>query len=72
MMKKFPKLSELPSGLTEAPFTWDYWSNFHDMELVSGYFGYELTGDEYIRPVVGWAIGERVKPSDLDLDLDRY
>ena len=40
------------------------------MELVSGYFGYELTGDEYIRPVVGWAIGERVKPSDLDLDLD--
>ena len=52
-----PNYKEIPKGLTRAPFKWEYHGTEHDMTLASGFVGYERFETDYIRPVVGWAIG---------------
>lgn len=34
------------------------------MKLISGFFGAELTDDGYVRPKVGWAVGDVIKEEE--------
>ena len=55
-------MESFPNGFTEAPFVWNISGDKHDMKFMSGFMGYEqLTDEEYLRPLVGWAIGKKEK-----------
>ena len=48
-----------PSGLSKAPFWWDYLRRSFDMEFLGGFVG--VAQDEEtltLRPEIGWAVRE--------------
>ncbi len=56
-----PSPANFPSGLTRAPFVWNYFQQRFDMELLAGFVG--VAQDETtltLRPEIGWAIRESV------------
>jgi Domain of unknown function (DUF4419) len=49
--------SDLSSGLSRVPFTWDCGDKTYDMEFAAGFMG--ITQDEHskaLRPEIGWAV----------------
>jgi hypothetical protein len=52
-------LSNLPHGLSMAPFTWDYLSKVFDMEFLGGFVGVAQNSETLaLRPEIGWAVRE--------------
>ena len=52
-------LSDLPLGLSMAPFTWSYLSRVYDMEFLGGFVGVAQDQETLtLRPEIGWAVRE--------------
>jgi hypothetical protein len=49
----------LPSGLSQAPFIWEYWGQEIPMKFIGGFVGAHQKEDLTICPNVGWAVAER-------------
>jgi len=49
--------SRVPIGIAKTPFVWDYLGTRIDMIFYSGFVGFKNDGG-YIRPCLGWAVGE--------------
>jgi hypothetical protein len=51
------KLSSFPSGLSTAPFRWDYLDRSFDMEFLGGFVGVAQDQETLtLRPEIGWAV----------------
>merc|ERR1719499_2298513 len=51
----------VPSGITKTPFIWEYLGDEIKMTFYGGFVGAKMDDDnEYISPVIGWAVGEEV------------
>jgi hypothetical protein len=52
-------VSEVPSGLSTAPFVWEYLKQRFSMELLGGFTGIaQDPATLAVRPVIGWAVRE--------------
>lgn len=56
---KMPNNYDLPVGMVEAPFVWNYFGKEIELKFVSGFVGFEETADGYLKPQIGWAVTER-------------
>lgn len=55
-----PKTSAFPTGLTCAPFAWQYLDRRLDMEFLGGFVGVRQEPDSLrLRPEIGWAVREQ-------------
>ena len=63
-----PDFLALSVGVTEAPFKWNYIGEEFDMKLISGFIGIEETSDGYVKPQIGWAIGQITDPPKYEED----
>lgn len=52
------KNDNLPIGLCQTPFTWNYFAEIFDMEFVAGFIGTTQNGF-VLRPKIGWAIKQK-------------
>ena len=51
--------SSFPSGLSKAPFRWNYLDRFFDMEFLGGFVGVAQDQETFaLRPEIGWAVRE--------------
>jgi len=74
--RESPGLAAFATGLTIAPFTWQYLGTSIAMELVAGFVGVaQDPSDLRVRPAIGWAVretptaaGARPPPDDLERD----
>lgn len=48
---------DVPNGVSTTPFIWEYHGQEIPMTIYGGFAGCEMQG-EYIRPVLGWAVGK--------------
>jgi len=49
----------LPSGLSTAPFVWDYLGRYYDYQFLGGFVGVcQDAADLTLRPEIGWAVRE--------------
>ena len=56
---KGPKIEHLASGLSKAPFRWDYLDRSFDMEFLGGFVGVAQDQETLtLRPQIGWAVRE--------------
>ncbi|WP_354636239.1 DUF4419 domain-containing protein [Planktothricoides raciborskii] len=67
---KFDSLTHprFPSGLSSAPFKWQYLSEEYDMEFIAGFTSY--TQDKKtlaLRPKIGWAVREKPALSNAEI-----
>lgn len=46
----------LPSGLSIAPFTWEYYLQKFSMEFIGGFLGVSQENDSSLRPRMGWVV----------------
>jgi hypothetical protein len=54
-----PSLADLPSGLSKAPFRWQYIDRSLDMEFLGGFVGVAQDSETLtLRPEIGWAVRE--------------
>jgi hypothetical protein len=54
-----PCISNLPSGVSRAPFHWDYLDRSFDMEFLGGFLGVSQDKDTLaVKPEIGWAVRE--------------
>jgi hypothetical protein len=54
-----PSISDLPFGLSKAPFCWDYRDHSFDMEFLGGFVGVSQDKDTLaVKPEIGWAVRE--------------
>jgi hypothetical protein len=54
-----PRLADLPSGLSKAPFRWNYLDRSFDMEFLGGFVGVAQDPETLaVRPEIGWAVRE--------------
>jgi hypothetical protein len=54
-----PTIADLPSGLSKAPFRWDYQDRSFDMEFLGGFVGVAQAQETLtLRPEIGWAVRE--------------
>ena len=52
-------MSTFPSGLSKAPFRWNYLDRFFDMEFLGGFVGVAQDQETLtLRPEIGWAVRE--------------
>jgi len=52
-------LSNLPQGLSRAPFLWEYLSSVYNMEFLGGFVGVAQNSETLaLRPEIGWAVRE--------------
>jgi len=54
-----PRISDVPSGISRAPFRWEYLKQSYDMEFLGGFVG--LSQDKetlVVKPEIGWAVRE--------------
>jgi hypothetical protein len=57
-----PRISDLPSGISRAPFHWDYLDRSFDMEFLGGFVGVSQDKDTLtVKPEIGWAVREGPK-----------
>lgn len=50
------------SGLSVAPFIWDYYGTQYNMEFLGGFVGTTQAEDDFsVRPVIGWAVRDVTK-----------
>jgi hypothetical protein len=58
-----PRISDLPSGISRAPFHWDYRDRSFDMEFLGGFVGVSQDKDTLaVKPEIGWAVREAPEP----------
>ena len=50
---------DVPSGLSIAPFIWEYNATNFDMEFIAGFIGIEQEDDLALRPLIGWGVREK-------------
>eukprot|EP00492_Amphilonche_elongata_P003970 TRINITY_DN435_c0_g1_i1.p1 TRINITY_DN435_c0_g1~~TRINITY_DN435_c0_g1_i1.p1 ORF type:complete len:302 (-),score=73.01 TRINITY_DN435_c0_g1_i1:27-932(-) len=48
---------DVPNGVTQTPFIWEYYGKEIPMSIYGGFAGCEFDGD-YIRPVLAWAVAK--------------
>ena len=60
IFKSYPTFEFLPVGVTEAPFTWNYFDKTLNMCFITGFIGVEQTEDGFVKPQLGWAVGEKI------------
>ena len=54
-----PTIEDLPSGLSKAPFRWEYLDQSFDMEFLGGFVGVAQDRETLtLRPEIGWAVRE--------------
>ncbi len=54
-----PRISDLPLGLSKAPFRWNYLERSFDLELLGGFVGVAQDYETLtLRPEIGWAVRE--------------
>jgi len=54
-----PRLADLPSGLSTAPFCWEYLDRSFDMEFLGGFVGVSQDRETLlVKPEIGWAVRE--------------
>ena len=54
-----PSLSAIPSGLSKAPFRWEYLDRSFDMEFLGGFVGVSQDRETLaVKPEIGWAVRE--------------
>ena len=54
-----PTIEDLPSGLSKAPFRWEYLDRSFDMEFLGGFVGVAQDQETLaLRPEIGWAVRE--------------
>lgn len=59
------KAEDLPSGLSSAPFRWQYLDREHSMEFLGGFVGvHQEESTMRLKPEIGWAI--RAVPANAD------
>jgi hypothetical protein len=51
-----PKLRDFPTGLGQAPFTWNLHGDRRPMALLGGFVGVAQLADGSLRPQPGWAV----------------
>jgi hypothetical protein len=57
-----PRIFDLPSGISRAPFRWDYLKQSSDMEFVGGFVGVSQDRETLVvKPEIGWAVREAPK-----------
>jgi len=56
--EKYIFSTEIPSGLSSAPFVWDYFGENHKMTFYAGFLGMSFK-DGYLCPEIHWAIVEK-------------
>lgn len=59
-------VDQLPGGLNEVPFIWNYFGELFHMRFVAGFIGF--TQDEAsfaVRPKIGWAVCEKLQGESL-------
>jgi hypothetical protein len=60
-MKGF-SVDSFPSGLSNAPFHWDYLDRNFEMEFLGGFVGVAQDQETLtLRPEIGWAVREAPK-----------
>jgi len=47
----------VPNGVLACPFTWFYYEEQIPMKIYGGFAGCEMDEDNFIRPVLAWAVG---------------
>jgi hypothetical protein len=47
---------QFPSGLSVAPFVWEYYADNLPMEFVGGFLGVKQEDDLSLKPALGWAV----------------
>jgi len=56
-----PRLTDFPSGIARAPFSWQYHDRSFQMEFLGGFLGVQQDAETLrLRPEIGWAIQEQV------------
>lgn len=59
-----PTFAELPSGLSRAPFRWQYLWRSYRMEFLAGFVGVSQDAESLaLRPEIGWAVREAGRQS---------
>jgi hypothetical protein len=54
-----PSLSNLPNGISTAPFRWEHFDQSFDMELLGGFVGVSQDKETLaVKPEIGWAVRE--------------
>jgi hypothetical protein len=54
-----PRISDLPSGISRAPFRWKYLHQSFDMEFLGGFVGVSQDRETLlVKPEIGWAVRE--------------
>ena len=66
---KGPKLSEFPSGLTQAPFEWKFLLGSRDMSFSAGFFGVAQDADGALRPQLGWAVTDSLGSGNYSVTI---
>jgi hypothetical protein len=57
-----PRISDLPFGLSKAPFRWDYLKQSFGMEFLGGFVGVSQDKETLaVKPEIGWALREAPK-----------
>jgi hypothetical protein len=60
------KPGDFASGLSVAPFVWNYFTSKFDMDFVAGFVGASQDRDTLaIRPEIGWAVRDRPASDEL-------
>lgn len=49
----------LPGSLCIAPFNWQYFARYYEMDFIAGFIGYTQNSQDFaVRPKIGWAVRE--------------
>jgi hypothetical protein len=57
----------IPSGISIAPFRWEYLGSEFEMELAAGFFGIAQDEDtRALRPAIGWAVWDAGQEAKLE------
>lgn len=60
-----PTLGDMPTGISIAPFVWEYLGKPYSMELLGGFMGTSQDQDTLaIKPAIGWAVRDAVTPPE--------
>ena len=57
-----PTLGSFPSGLSVAPFVWDYHLTKYPMKFIAGFAGFGQNADMSVQPAIGWAVRDAGSP----------
>lgn len=63
-------VQDIPSGLSSAPFLWQYFETVYKMRFTSGFFGATQMEDGCLRPLIGWAVIDEEETSSLKAQLE--